>query len=152
MAAIVPINTTNPIVRPTAPPVLMPPLLSVLAFATPPFTFWGEVVGGVVGVTVTVRTWPVTVSREMTGVGVHVGELDEVVDVVSTLAGVDVVAGVVDVGAAAADVDYKDNCQLKNRLVPGYFIYVESSKCFLKLIQGESIQLPSRSRNEEDRL
>lgn len=91
--------------RPTAPPVLMPPLLVVSAFATPPLTFCEEVVGGVVGVTVTVLTWPVTVSREMTGVGVHVDELGEVVDVVSTLAGVDVVVGVVDVGAAAVDVD-----------------------------------------------
>lgn len=125
MAAIVPINTTRPIVRPTAPPVLIPPLSVVLAFATPPLTFCGGVVGGTVGVTVTVLTWPVTVSRDITGVGVHVEELDEVVDVVSTLAGVEVVgAGVVDVGAAVVDVACRDHCQLMNIPGPDAFIYV----------------------------
>jgi len=31
-------------------------------------------------VTVTVRTWPVMVSRDVTGVGVHVEDVDEVVE------------------------------------------------------------------------
>ena len=30
--------------------------------------------------TVTVRTWPVMVSRDVTGVGVHVEDVDEVVE------------------------------------------------------------------------
>lgn len=44
------------------------------------------------GVTVTVRTWPVTVSRDVTGVGVHEVELEEEVVVVC-----EVVLGVVEV-------------------------------------------------------
>lgn len=56
--------------RPTAAPVPSPPLLLlsfVIAVELPE-------VGGTVGVTVTVRIWPVTVSSEVTGVGVQVEE------------------------------------------------------------------------------
>jgi hypothetical protein len=63
-------SATRPIVRPTAAPVLSPPPL-LLFFVVP-----NELpeVGGTVGVTVTVRIWPVTVSSEVTGVGVQVEE------------------------------------------------------------------------------
>jgi len=64
-------RATRPIVRPTAPPVLSPPLLACL------IPVWLCDVGGTVGVTVTVLTWPVTVSREVTGVGVHVEDAAE---------------------------------------------------------------------------
>jgi hypothetical protein len=64
------IKATKPTVRPTAPPVPSPPLL---LFLTPkPLCEFG----GAVGVTVTVRTSPVVVKMEMTGVGVH----EDVVD------------------------------------------------------------------------
>lgn len=73
-------RATRPIVRPTAAPVLSP-LLLLLPFVIPTAL---PAFGGVVGVTVTVRTCPVTVSRDVTGVGVHVDEelldgFDEVV-------------------------------------------------------------------------
>lgn len=60
-------KATRPTVSPTAAPVESP-LLSLdflIALELPEF-------GGTVGVTVTVRTWPVTVSRDVTGVGVQV--------------------------------------------------------------------------------
>lgn len=88
-------RATRPTVRPTAPPVLIPELLWL--FVTPPE--FAEL-GGTVGVTVTVLTSPVTVSRKVDGVGVHVEELeDEDVDVVL---GVGVVVGS-DVVVAVAD-------------------------------------------------
>jgi hypothetical protein len=59
------IRATNPMVRPTAAAVDNFSL-DVAARAVP------AALGGAVGVTVTVRTWPVTVSSEMTGVGVQV--------------------------------------------------------------------------------
>jgi len=62
-------SATRPMVRPTAPPVLSPPLF--LFFVIP--TALPEV-GGTVGVTVTVRICPVTVSSEVMGVGVHVDD------------------------------------------------------------------------------
>jgi hypothetical protein len=69
-------NATKPTVRPTAPPVPSPLLFLLVVI---PLEI--EEAGGMVGVTVTVLTWPVTVSREVTGVGVHVVEpaSDEVV-------------------------------------------------------------------------
>ena len=60
----------------TAPPVPSPPpplFAGVSSFVACAF-------GGTVGVTVTVRTWPVMVSRDVTGVGVHVEDVDEVVE------------------------------------------------------------------------
>jgi len=81
-------RATRPTVRPTAPPVLSPP--------PPPLLFLTSVrldaLGGTVGVTVTVFSWPVTVSSDMTGVAVHVEDEDDVVDVED-----DVVDDVVDV-------------------------------------------------------
>lgn len=73
--AIIATKATRPIVRPTAPPVDKPPLL----FETDDLF---DSLGGAVGVTVTVRTCPVMVSRDTIGVGVHVElvELD-VVDI-----------------------------------------------------------------------
>jgi hypothetical protein len=73
-------RATKPTVRPTAPPVLSPPPCPTLVNADVLSEF-----GGTVGVTVTVRTCPVTVSSDMTGVGVHVVVADELV-----VAGVDV--------------------------------------------------------------
>lgn len=75
IAPMIAIRATRPIVRPTAPPVPSPPLP---LFLTPnPLCEFG----GAVGVTVTVRTWPVVVKTEMTGVGVHVEDLNVVVSV-----------------------------------------------------------------------
>lgn len=71
---------TIPTVRPIAAPVLR---VLPVSFVTP-----AELpeVGGTVGVTVTVRTCPVTVSREVIGVGVQVDdELDEPEDDVVTV-------------------------------------------------------------------
>lgn len=70
-------RATSPMVSPTAAPVESP-LLSLdflIALELPEF-------GGTVGVTVTVRTWPVTVSSDVTGVGIQfdtgvVWEVDE---------------------------------------------------------------------------
>jgi hypothetical protein len=75
IAPTIAIRATRPTVRPTAPPV--PSLL------LPPFLIPNPLceLGGAVGVTVTVRTWPVVVKTEMTGVGVHVEDLDGVVSV-----------------------------------------------------------------------
>lgn len=83
MAQMTATRATRPTVRPTAAPVLkllLPPF-EVSDFDVVP-KFWD---GGAVGVTVTVRTWPVIVSREVTGVAVHVGELvaSEVMEVVA---------------------------------------------------------------------
>jgi len=64
-------RATRPTVSPTAPPTPSPLFLCEL-----PVRLCES--GGIVGVTVTVRTWPVTVSSDVTGVGVHVG-VDEVV-------------------------------------------------------------------------
>ena len=66
-------RATKPTVRPTAPPVLspLPP-----AFRETPVRLWEF--GGAVGVTVTVRTCPVTVSSDVMGVGVHVDVEGEV--------------------------------------------------------------------------
>ncbi len=73
MAHMIATSATRPIVNPTAAPVPNPPEF---------FDFETGVVeselGGIVGVTVTVRTSPVTVSREVTGVGVHVDVADSV--------------------------------------------------------------------------
>lgn len=71
--AIIAIKATRPIVRPTAPPVVNPPLL----FETDELLLE---FGGAVGVTVTVRTCPVIVSRDMIGVGVHVELVEPDVD------------------------------------------------------------------------
>ena len=57
--------------RPTAPPVLIPELLLFFDTGATSAEF-----GGDVGVIVTVWTCPVTVSREVTGVGVHMEELE----------------------------------------------------------------------------
>jgi hypothetical protein len=65
-------RATKPTVRPTAPPVLSPPLPFFRATPVKLCEF-----GGTVGVTVTVRTCPVTVSSDVTGVGVHVDVEDE---------------------------------------------------------------------------
>jgi len=81
------ISATRPIVRPTAAPVPSPPLF--LSFVIP-----DELpdVGGTVGVTVTVRICPVTVSSEVTGVGVQVDDMEvDDFEEVNTMAG-----GVVD--------------------------------------------------------
>lgn len=64
-------RATRPIVRPTAPPVLIPELLLLFDTGATSAEF-----GGDVGVIVTVWTCPVTVSREVTGVGVHTEELE----------------------------------------------------------------------------
>lgn len=72
------------------------------------------------GVTVTVLTWPVTVSREVIGVGVHVEDVDDEVWVVCVL---DLLVVVV-VAAAAMVVDVDDKvvgfvssivCEFKNQ-------------------------------------
>jgi hypothetical protein len=64
-------RATKPMVRPTAPPVLSPlPLFRATPVKLCEF-------GGTVGVTVTVRTCPVTVSSDVTGVGVHVDVEDD---------------------------------------------------------------------------
>jgi hypothetical protein len=68
-------TATSPIVRPTAPPVVNPPPLD---FCDTGARFWEF--GGTVGVIVTVLTDPVVVSREITGVGVQVIEVDGVLD------------------------------------------------------------------------
>lgn len=65
-------RATKPTVRPTAPPVLSPLLPLFLAAPVRLCEL-----GGTVGVTVTVRTCPVTVSSDVTGVGVHVDVEDE---------------------------------------------------------------------------
>lgn len=70
MAPTIAIRATKPMVRPTAPPVPSPP---PLLFLTPnPLCEFG----GAVGVTVTVRTSPVVVKMEMTGVAVHVEDVE----------------------------------------------------------------------------
>lgn len=69
------IKATKPIVRPTAPPVVKPP---PLLFETDDSL---DALGGEVGVTVTVRTCPVIVSRDMTGVGVQVELVEPAVEV-----------------------------------------------------------------------
>lgn len=81
-------RATRPMVRPTAAPVVSPPLLDVDFSIDAEFCEFG----GTVGVTVIVRTCPVTVSRDKTGVGVHVDEL-EVFPAVGLLAGGSVVPG-----------------------------------------------------------
>ena len=58
--------------RPTAAPVPIPPPPLFLETALSLCEF-----GGTVGVTVTVRTCPVTVSSDVTGVGVHIDVEDE---------------------------------------------------------------------------
>lgn len=63
-------RATRPIVRPTVPPV---PSLFELAFDVTVL----DGSGGLVGVTVTVFTTPVTVWRDWTGVGVHVEDEEE---------------------------------------------------------------------------
>jgi hypothetical protein len=68
MAQTMATRATRPTVRPTAAPILRPPAL----FRETPVKLCA--LGGTVGVTVTVLTCPVTVSRDATGVGVHVGE------------------------------------------------------------------------------
>jgi len=88
-------RATRPIVRPTAPPVLIPPSF----FLTDAPLRLAEF-GGMVGVTVTVLTWPVTVSRDTTGVGVHViddedEDVEELEDVILVLDVVDVLDEVV---------------------------------------------------------
>jgi hypothetical protein len=95
MALTIATSATRPIVRPTAPPVLMPELLWLFDTGATSGEF-----GATVGVEVTVCTIPVTVSTEVTGVGVHVegGELEVMdVEVDKGLAnvGVGVVAGCV---------------------------------------------------------
>lgn len=78
-------RATRPIVRPTAPPVLSPPLpLLLLVSEVDAVLLWLD--GGDVGVYVTVLTCPVTVSTERTGVGVHVSveELDVTDELVVT--------------------------------------------------------------------
>lgn len=77
MAEMIATRATKPTVNPTAAPVLNPfPLL-----------FFSEIgarfceFGGTVGVTVTVRTSPVVVNTDTTGVGVQV-EDDDVVSLV----------------------------------------------------------------------
>jgi hypothetical protein len=79
----------RPIVKPTAPLRPRPPVLSFeIGFRFCEF-------GGTVGVTVIVLTWPVTVSREITGVGVQVEDADsDVEDCV--VSGAAVVSGVPD--------------------------------------------------------
>lgn len=69
-------RATKPTVKPTAPPTLSP--LPLLFFDT--FGRLAEF-GGAVGVMVTVITSPVTVSSDVTGVGIHVddGGEDDVV-------------------------------------------------------------------------
>jgi hypothetical protein len=83
-------SATRPMVRPTAAPVLSP-LLLLLPFVIPAAL---PALGGLVGVTVTVRTCPVTVSRDVTGVGVHVE--DEVLGCDEVVRGVVDVSGVED--------------------------------------------------------
>jgi len=73
IAPIIATNATKPIVNPTAPPVLSPPLFFLVTIC--PCPSFGEF-GGAVGVTVTVRTCPVIVSSDMIGVGVHVIDVD----------------------------------------------------------------------------
>jgi len=86
-------RATKPTVRPTAAPVPSPP--------PPLFLEIGERLcefGGTVGVTVTVRTSPVTVSSDTTGVGVHVDvEEDEVVVLMGVADVVSIEVGVVEV-------------------------------------------------------
>jgi hypothetical protein len=65
MAQTMATRATRPTVRPTAAPILRPPAL----FRETPVKLCA--LGGTVGVTVTVLTCPVTVSRDATGVGVH---------------------------------------------------------------------------------
>lgn len=74
-AAMIATNATSPIVSPTAPPVPSPPPLPFFAGASP---LVACAFGGTVGVTVTVRTWPVMVSKDVTGVGVHVEDVEAV--------------------------------------------------------------------------
>lgn len=93
-------SATRPIVRPTAAPVLRPLFLLfvVIAAALPAF-------GGLVGVTVTVCTTPVSVSRETVGVGVHVEELLDFSEEV--VMGADVVCAAADV-VDVVDVELVD--------------------------------------------
>ena len=70
-----------PIPRPAAPPELRVFLVSLLLLLEE------SALGGAVGVMVTTRTWPVTVSTLVMGVGVQEG-------VVSALSGGEVVVGV----------------------------------------------------------
>lgn len=65
-------SATKPIVRPTAPPVLSPPLLCLEDIEA----VLGEF-GGAVGVTVTVTGDPEIVESCVIGVGVHVIEDDD---------------------------------------------------------------------------
>lgn len=110
MAQTIAASATRPMVRPTAAPVLSPLLLflpCVIPTALP-------ALGGVVGVTVTVRTWPVTVSRDVTGVGVHVEDelllvCDEVVRGVVEVSGVD---------STAADVGDVELVEAATELAP----------------------------------
>ena len=88
------ILATRPIVRPTAPPKLRPPPL----FLCTPVRLCA--LGRTVGVVVTVLTWPVTVSRNVTGVGIRIVDNEE--DDFDIVAGVpkvtaDVVLGVMEV-------------------------------------------------------
>jgi len=109
--AIMATNATNPTVSPTAPPVDNPPLL---LFETVELLCE---FGGAVGVTVTVRTCPVIVSRDMIGVGVQVELVSLLAEVAFTGAGVvestesEVVAGVCEgiLMLVDEDVDVDDN-------------------------------------------
>jgi hypothetical protein len=87
-------STTRPIVRPTAPPELSPPPL----FLGTPLRLCEF--GGTAGVAVTVLAWPVTVSRNVTGVGIQVVDNEEddfEVVVAVAMATTDVVFGVLEV-------------------------------------------------------
>ena len=70
-------NATRPTVSPTAAPVLSP-LDFFLSLRDADEVSLAE--GGVVGVTNTVITLPVTVYTEATAVGVHVDDVDSSVD------------------------------------------------------------------------
>lgn len=101
------IIATRPIVSPTAPPVPSPPLPFLLADTVLRLA----VLGGAVGVDVTVLTIPVTVSTDITGVGVHVEEVAG--SSIEVDAGMEIVAGVVgvvDVVTAATVVDCRVVC------------------------------------------
>jgi hypothetical protein len=90
-------RATKPTVRPTAPPVLSPPLPLFRATPVRLCEF-----GGTVGVTVTVRTCPVTVSSDVTGVGVHVDVADNELSVVLS----EVVVAEAGVLEVKSDVDW----------------------------------------------
>lgn len=92
-------RATRPTVRPTAAPVLSPPPPLFLEIAVTLCEL-----GGTVGVTVTVLTCPVTVSSDVTGVGVHVDVEDDEIGVEELD---DVVAAGVEVVEVVSNVDWK---------------------------------------------